>query len=124
MPNSGSSNFNYKGYHLIVLIACCDADGLFTMIESGYAGRNRDGGTFRASAIKYWLTHSGLDIPSPTRLPNDINKSFCPFYLVGDEAFSLTPYLMRPYSKKILDNTKRVFNYRLSWGQKTIECAF
>lgn len=118
LPNSGSSNFNYKGYHPIVLMACCDADGLFTMIECGYAGRNSDGGIFRASAIKYWLTHSGLDIPSPARLPNDINESLCPFYLVGDEAFPLSPYLMRPYSKRILDNTKRIFNYRLSRGRK------
>lgn len=124
LPNSGSTNFNYKGYHSIVLMACCDADGLFTMIECGYAGRNSDGGIFRASAIKYWLTHSGLDIPSPSRLPNDTNESLFPFYLVGDEAFPLSTYLMRPYSKRILDNTKRIFNYRLSRGRKTIECAF
>lgn len=124
LPNSGSTNFNYKGYHSIVLMACCDADGLFTMIECGYAGRNSDGGIFRASAIKYWLTHSGLDILSPSRLPNDINESLCPFYLVGDEALPLSTYLMRPYSKRILDNTKRIFNYRLSRGRKTIECAF
>lgn len=103
---------------------CSDADGLFTMIECGYAGRNSDGSIFRASAIKYWLTHSGLDISSPARLPKDINESRCPFYLVGDEAFPLSPYLMRPYSKLILDNTKRIFNCRLSRGRKTIECAF
>jgi len=53
--NSGSSNFNYKSYHSTVLLACCDADGLFTMIETGYAGRNSDGGIFRASVMKYWI---------------------------------------------------------------------
>lgn len=124
LPNSGSSNFNYKGYHSVVLMACCDADGLFRIIESGYAGRNSDGGIFRASAIKYWLTHSGLDIPSLARLPNDENECLFPFYFVGDEAFPLTSYLMRPYSKRILDNIKRIFNYRLSRGRKTIECTF
>jgi len=32
-PNTGSQNYNYKSYHSVVLMACCDADGLFTMIE-------------------------------------------------------------------------------------------
>ena len=31
---------------------------------------------------------------------------------------------MRPYAKKILNNLKRIFNYRLSRGRKTIECRF
>lgn len=53
-----------------MLLGCCDADGLFTMIETGYAGRNSDGGIFRASAMKYWLTRKELDIPLPSKLYN------------------------------------------------------
>lgn len=49
IPNSGSLNFNYKSYHSIVLVAFSDADGLFTYIETGFVGRNSDGGIFRAS---------------------------------------------------------------------------
>ncbi|VVC30816.1 Harbinger transposase-derived nuclease domain [Cinara cedri] len=94
------------------------------MIECGYVGRNSDEGIFHASAIKYWLTHSGLDIPSPTRLPNDLNEFLCSFYLVEDEAFPLTPYLIRPYSKRIHDNTKNNFQLSLKSWSKTIECAF
>lgn len=48
LPGIGLSNFNYKMYHLIAL-ACSDADGFFTTIETGYAGRNSDGGIFRSS---------------------------------------------------------------------------
>jgi hypothetical protein len=40
------------------------------------------------------------------------------------EAFPLTRYLLRPYPKRTLDNVKRIFNYRLSRGRKTIVCAF
>ena len=50
LPNTGSTNFNYKSYHFIILLGCCDADGLFTIIETGYTGRNSDGRIFRASA--------------------------------------------------------------------------
>jgi hypothetical protein len=105
-------------------LACCDADGLFTTIETGYAGRNSDGGIFRASAIRHWITSGGLNIPLPLRLPDDENDYDFPYYFVGDEAFSLSQYLMRPYPQRTLDNVKRIFNYRLSRGRKTIECTF
>ena len=64
LPNSGSTNYNYKNYHSIILFAVCDADGLFTMIETGYAGRNSDGGVFRASSLSYWLERDGINIPT------------------------------------------------------------
>lgn len=124
LPNSGSLNFNYKSYHSIVLMACSDADGLFTYIETGFAGRNSDGGIYRASTIKHFIEGGNLDIPAPLRLPNDDNNCEFPFYFVGDEAFPLTHYLLRPYPQRVLDNTKRIFNYRLSRGRKTVECAF
>lgn len=111
IPNTGSTNFNYKSHHSTVLLGCCDADGLLTMIEIGYAGRNSDGGIFQASAIKYWLSHSQLDIPPPSKLHFDDNDCLFPYYFVGDEAFPLSRYLLRPYSKQVLNNTKRIFNY-------------
>ncbi|XP_060857450.1 uncharacterized protein LOC132935032 [Metopolophium dirhodum] len=122
--NSGSSNFNYKSYHSTVLLACCDADGLFTMIETGYAGRNSDGGIFRASAMKYWIHRGELDIPTPSLLTYDENYSSFPYYFVADEACPLSRYLMRPYPQRVLDNVKRIYNYRISRARKTIECTF
>lgn len=43
LSGTGLSNFNYKSYHSIVLLACSDEDGFFTTIETVYAGRNSDG---------------------------------------------------------------------------------
>ncbi|XP_047525133.1 protein ALP1-like [Pieris napi] len=124
LPDSGSSNFNYKSYHSIVLMACCDSDGLFTVIETGYAGRNSDGGIFSASRIKRWIEHGRLNIPLPSKLPNDQSNYELPYYFIGDEAFPLLSYLMRPYPQRTLNDLRRVFNYRLSRGRNTIECAF
>lgn len=107
-----------------MLLACCDADGHFTMIETGYAGRNSDGGIFQSSAIKYWILNGELDIPSPSALRYDENKIPFPYYFVGDEAFPLLRFLMRPYPRRVLNNARRIFNYRLSRGRKTVECAF
>jgi hypothetical protein len=51
LPGSGSENFNYKAFHYVVLMACTDADGNFIMIETGCAGRNSEGGIFKASRM-------------------------------------------------------------------------
>ncbi|XP_018403201.1 PREDICTED: putative nuclease HARBI1 [Cyphomyrmex costatus] len=43
----------------------------------------------------------------------------------GDEAFPISTYMMRPYPRSGKLNTrKKIFNYRLSRGRRTIECAF
>nr|CAI5821489.1 unnamed protein product [Callosobruchus analis] len=125
-PNTGSANYNYKGYHSIILLGCCDADGYFTAIECGFAGRNSDGGVFQASTFGQWLERDGLNIPAlGTYLPNDEDTgNIFPYYFVGDNAFPLKKYLMRPYSVRNMDNVKRIFNYRLGRGRKTIECVF
>lgn len=122
--NTGSTNFNYKLFNSVVLMACSDADGTFITIETGFAGRNSDGGIFNKSALKYWVQNHGLDIPPPSPLKNDENGTPFPYYFVSDEAFPLSRYLMRPYPRRILDNVKRIFNYRLSRGRKTVECTF
>lgn len=122
-PNTGSENFNYKHFHSTVLLACCDADGFFTIIEPGYAGRNSDGGIFSASAMKYWMNNNALNIPSPSPLRYDEHKRPFPYYFVGDEAFSQTKNIMVPYRKATLNDVKRIYNYRQSRGRKTIECV-
>lgn len=120
--NTGSQYYNYKGYFSVVLLACVDADGIFTTIDVGEIGRNSDGGVFRSSSLGQLLVKNKLKIPKPAAMPNDATNF--PFYFIGDQAFPLKKNLMRPYPQKTLDNERRVFNYRISRARKSVECAF
>jgi len=85
-------------------MAYSDADGNFIMIETSFAGRNSDGGIFRASIMGRWLERDGLNLLNPRALTNDPNEINIPFYFVADEALPLKKNLMRPNPRRTLTN--------------------
>lgn len=120
-PSCGSVYFNYKGTHSVVLLATCDADYKFTVVDVGECGSRSDGGTFRNSPISEVLKDEN-NIPVPKHLPGTTVKMPC--VIVGDEAFPLMENLMRPYPGRHLPLARKVFNFRLSRARRVIENAF
>lgn len=121
---TGSQNYNYKDFFSVVLMATADADGMFLTIDVGDYGRNSDGAVFKSSKLGRLLDRNKLKIPQSRPLPHDESGNAFPLYFCADEAFPLRKNIMRPFPKKVLDDKKRIFNYRLSRGRKSIECAF
>lgn len=122
--NSGSLFFNYKQFFSIVLLAVVDANRKFITIDVGSYGKEGDAGIFMKSDLFKKIQNGQLKFPPPTKLPEaDIEM---PYVFVGDDAFSLTNYMMKPYSKNHAsqDRSKRIFNYRLSRARRTSENAF
>lgn len=121
-PNSGSMYWNYKCYYSIVLQAVADAHCRFLYIDIGSYGKQSDGGIFAGSSLKERLEDKTFCIPEDQPIPNtDITV---PYVLLGDEAYPLKVYLMRPYSGRNLSEHEEIYNYRLSRARRIVECAF
>jgi len=120
--NSGSTFFNYKHTFSIVLLAVVDADYRFLFVDVGCQGRISDGGVFRNSTLSSALETNELDIPPPHNIPN--TDIITPFVFVADDAFPLTNNIMKPYAHRGLNQTERIFNYRLSRARRLSENAF
>ncbi|XP_067210492.1 uncharacterized protein [Linepithema humile] len=104
-PKTGSLYYNYKQFFSIVLMAAADAKYKFTWVDIGDYGSMSDGGIWAESAFGSALEEGSVDLPLPRLLPNS-NIMF-PHFFVGDEAFPLKMYMMRPYPKKDLCDRRR-----------------
>jgi len=113
-PNSGSQFYKYKRTFSIVLMALVDANYKFIAIDVGSYGKNSDGEIFTNSSFGKALEKNKLNVPKDRNLPG--TQSPAPSVIVGDEAFPLKSYLLRPYPGSTIngDIEKQVFNYRLS----------
>lgn len=122
--NSGSLYYNYKKTFYVVLLALVDAHYRFIVVDIGSYGKNSDGGIFANSNLGKSLQNEELNVPVDRALPG--TNIVAPYVILGDEAFPLKQYLMRPFpgSQSIQDVEKRIFNYRLCRTRRLVECAF
>ncbi|XP_073402429.1 uncharacterized protein [Dendrobates tinctorius] len=111
---TGSDYYNYNkvlfnsthGHFGCRLYVCCS--GHWDIFKNADMGRRLYGNHF--------------NFPMPRPLPNTEGPPQ-PFVMVGYEAFQMCQNLLKPYSSRDLDHTKKIFNYRLTRA-RTVECAF
>ncbi|KAJ8043858.1 Protein ALP1-like [Holothuria leucospilota] len=104
------------------MMALVDSDYKFLYVDVGANGRISDGGVFKECSLEQALERRSANIPPPTPFPGDerpVNH-----FIVGDEAFPLKDYLLKPYPHRNLDVPQRIFNYRLSRARRVVENAF
>ena len=74
------------------------------------------------SAFGQAMEADELSLPEAEVLPG--SDSPVPYVFVGDAAFPLKTYMLRPYPGRFLTEGKRIFNYRLSRARRIIENTF
>ena len=121
-PNTGSIYYNYKKFYSIILFALVDAKYRFIYVDIGRNGACSDAQVFAHSTLKEAIDSGAHNWPAPSPLPNDVVP--VPYYILGDDAFGLKPWLMKPYSRRNLTRQEHIFNYRLSRARRVVENAF
>ena len=119
---SGSFYFNYKGFYSIILLALVDAKYKFLYVDVGANGSCSDGGVFKDTDLYKKLDRGTAGLPQAAPLPDDDTP--LPYSLIGDDAFGLRSWLLKPYPHCCMMNKERIFNYRLSRARRVVENAF
>lgn len=96
------------------ILAIVDANYNFIFIDVGAFGKESSGTIFRKMTLYQKLENNRLNILRSISLPGTEQPNL-PYTFIGDKAFSLCPYMMRPYSGKSLAYKKKylVIDYRV-----------
>ncbi|XP_063925016.1 uncharacterized protein LOC135138913 isoform X2 [Zophobas morio] len=121
---SGSNYFCYLKKFSIVLMAIVGPDYKFLCVDIGGFGKNSDSGIFEASNMGMKCELGQMNFPQDKNLPGQTEP--CPHVFIGDEAFALRPYLMRPfpYRQSRSNIRKEKYNTRLCRARRVVENAF
>ena len=94
---SDSEYFNYKGYFFVVLLALVNADYKFMWVNVGANGSSCDAQIFNHIKFKRRIENGTLGLPPPE--PLDLGGPDLHYFLLGDDAFALMPWLVKSYSR-------------------------
>ena len=67
------------------------------------------------------IQNGSVKFSKDDRLPNGV---IAPYVFVGDDAFTLKKFMMKPYPQQNLTADKRVYNYRHSQARRILENLF
>ena len=112
---SGSEYCNCKGFYSLVLLALVDAKYRFLWVDVGSSGSSSDAQIFNCSKLRKKIEDGTLGLPSHEPLGEGGPELH--YFLLGDNAFALMPWLVKPYSRR----QQRIGNYRISRDRRVVE---
>ena len=119
--NGGSFYYNYKHTHSIILMAIAGPNYECLYADVGSNGRVNDSGVWNKSSLLQGIQNGSVQLPDDEELPNG---EIAPHVFLGDDAFALKKFMMKPFPQQGLDAPKRVYNYRHSRARRISENLF
>ena len=86
-------------------MAHVNANYEFVMVDVGMNGRISDGGVMENTLFPTKLINKLLNLPE-----NGENVASLNFVFVGDEAFSLNENVLKPFSQRLLNRERHIYN--------------
>jgi len=99
--NAGSYYYNYKNFHSIVLLGLIDGQYKFLWADVGANSACSDAQIWDECQLKVAIQNVSIGIPPADFLPHDDQDM--PYFIIGDDAFPLRTYMMKPYARCGLD---------------------
>ena len=112
--------FNFKGFYSIILVALVDAEYRFIWASAGFPGNTHDSTLFQSTKLWSQILE-GKIIPECAQKVEKVNV---PPLILGDGAFPLRTWIMKPHGDAVLTAEKRYFNFRHSRARLVTEGAF
>ncbi|XP_064471832.1 uncharacterized protein LOC135386041 [Ornithodoros turicata] len=117
--NNAVDYYNYKGWYSVILLALVDHRYRFRYINVGSPGRCHDAHVYGRSKLCELVNSAHFQ--TPVSVIEDVPVS--PIILC-DQAFPLSPSLMKPYANAVSETPEALFNYNLSKTRRIVENAF
>ena len=118
--DSAPAYFSRYQQHDFIIQAIVNGKKVFIDFVCGFPGSMHDGRVLRRSTI-FGRAEQGDILTLPTV---NVNGHEIGPYLLGDSAYLLCPWLMKPYPEGTRDPNEVTFNKELSSGRVKVECAF
>ena len=103
--NGGSYSYNYKHIHSIIHLAGPGYECLYA--DVGSSGRVNNSGIWSKCSLLQVVDDSSINLPEDDYLTNDCKLSYV---FLGDDAFALKGFMMKPYPPQNLTVDKRIYN--------------
>ena len=117
---SSKEYHNFKNFYSIVQKAIVDSQYRFEWVSCGFPGNSHDAIIFESTDLWSHIKE-GRCIPN---IGQPVDGVTVPLLIVGDSAFPLCTWLLKPYTNAVLTPQQRKFNYRLSRARMVTQGAY
>ena len=89
--------------------------------DVGSNGRVNDSGIWNKTSLLQGVQDGSVNLPNDEKLPNG---EITPYVFLGDDAFALKRFMMKPFPQQCLTGESRIYNYRHNRARRISENLF